>query len=104
MTCAREAAVREADARVDDPTARDVLRLWDASQSQWRIGFSGPTGLDYVAVWKVVAPTLSVPRSELAFRLFQRLEGDQLSEWAAEAKRKREAEAAASAANRSRMR
>lgn len=66
------------------------------------MGFSGPTGLDYVAVWTVIAPAIDVPVSELSLRLLQSLEGDQLAEWQAEADKARAGQAAA--ATRPRMR
>ena len=95
MTCAREAAVREAEERLRDRDARDVLRVWDASQSQWRVGAGGPTGLDYVAVWRVVAPALGVGLSEEGLRLLQALEADQLNEWADAADKRRQEAASA---------
>lgn len=55
---------------------------------------AGPIGLDYVAVWQVVAPAIGVECNEETFRLLQALEVDQLTEWG-EAAEARERQAAA---------
>ena len=48
--------------------------LWGAVQSQWRVGFNGPTGLDYLAV-KLVADTLNMEWDETLVKHLQALEG-----------------------------
>ena len=55
-------------------------------QSQWRIGFSGPSGLDYTAV-KIVADTLGIDWDTTTLKHLQNLEGAVLRHFADEAKK-----------------
>lgn len=86
--CVREDAVRAADARLDSWEAREALRLFAAVGSQWRVGMSGATGLDYVAAYKV-AETIGVEIDDDVLPLLQVLEADQIEEWQAQAERDR---------------
>lgn len=49
------------------PEHQAALRLWGAVSTQWREGFSGPTGLDYAAV-EAVMRLQGMPRAERAER------------------------------------
>lgn len=61
------------------PETRDVWQLWQASQTQWRVGMAGATGLDYVAVASL-AHTLRIDwGSPRVLRLMQHLEAETLS-------------------------
>ena len=86
--CVREAAVREADARLVSWEAREALRLWGAIQSQWRVGMGGATGLDYVAAYRV-ADTIGVELDDDVLPLLQVLEAEQLETWGERAERDR---------------
>lgn len=61
----------------------EALRLWQAAQTQWRVGFGGATGLDYAGV-AALADVLEVD-FPWVFDLVQRLEVDQLTTWRKEA-------------------
>ena len=63
-----------------------VLLLWQTVQSQWRVGFAGPTGLDYTAV-KVIADTLEIEWNEQLLKHLQILEGAMLKHLSEEAKK-----------------
>ncbi len=81
VVCKREAALQEAEGRLEgERPALSALFLWDAVQSQWRVGMNGATGLDYVAVF-LVADKLGLEVSSDVFRFLQTLEVAQLSEW-----------------------
>jgi hypothetical protein len=56
------------------PRAREIYLLWSACQSQWRVGFGGPTGLDYVAV-QLVANALGIEWDAQLLKHLQALEG-----------------------------
>lgn len=86
--CAREDAVREADARLVSWEAREALRLWGVVQSQWRVGMAGATGLDYVAAYRV-AETIGVEMDETVLALLQELEAEQLDEFQQRSERER---------------
>lgn len=45
------------------PDNQHIVRVWLAMQTQWRVGFSGATGLDY-AVLPVVMRGVQVPLNE----------------------------------------
>jgi Phage related hypothetical protein (DUF1799) len=77
--CRREAALLEALALPLSPEAVDAMRLFDVCGTQWRVGMSGGTGLDYTAV-VTVAGTLGTDFAE-ALPYLQILEGDQLEAW-----------------------
>lgn len=49
------------------PEHQAALRLWGAVGTQWREGFSGPTGLDYTGV-EAAMRLLGIPRAERAER------------------------------------
>ena len=78
--CEREGLRREAAALPLSLDAQEALRLFHASQTQWRIGFSGATGLDYVAL-EIVGRAIGVPL-EPVLPLVQVLESEQLALWA----------------------
>lgn len=67
-------------------TGQTVFLLWMAIQSQWRMGFSGATGLDYPAV-KLVADTLDIEWNEMTLRHLQILEGAMLKHMSDEIKK-----------------
>lgn len=56
-------------------------------RSQWRVGFGGATGLDYLAVDKT-AQWLGVGMNRLMLEKIQALEMSQLNRWAEQRKRK----------------
>lgn len=58
-------------------------------QTQWRTGFGGATGLDYLAVG-LVAKTLGVRMHRLTLEKIQALEASQLHRWAEQRGRKSE--------------
>ncbi len=63
------------------PECRDAWRLWQAAQTQWRVGMAGATGLDYVAV-ESLARTLRIDwSSPRVLRLIQHLEAHTLARW-----------------------
>ena len=64
-----------------------MIRLWLACQTQWRVGFAGATGLDYVAVFQV-AGALGIQMDEKALSKVQMLEGMTLERWHAEREKK----------------
>jgi hypothetical protein len=68
------------------PYGKEVYMLWNAVQSQWRVGFSGPTGLDYTAV-KVIADTLGIDWDEQLLKHIQSLEGATLKYFAEQTKK-----------------
>lgn len=86
--CVREDAVRVADARLESWEAREALRLFSAIGSQWRVGMSGGTGLDYVAAYKV-AETIGVEIDEDVLSLLQVLEAEQVEAWSEQSERDR---------------
>lgn len=77
-TCQREGLRQEAAGLPLSPEAQDASRLFYASQTQWRVGFAGPTGLDYLAV-EVVARALDVSTETLPW--LQIMESEQLQIW-----------------------
>lgn len=60
---------------------RQILQLMTACRTQWRVGFSGPFGLDYVAVSEV-ARLRGFELDATAFAGLQALENEQLAIWA----------------------
>ena len=52
---------------------RDAWELFEASCSQLRVSFSGPIGLDYVAM-KVVADAMDIKLDEMLMRKIKALE------------------------------
>ena len=56
-----------------DPANHDALELWLELQTQWRVGFSGPTGLDYPAVY-AEAQRLDIDLSNCVIRKIKALE------------------------------
>lgn len=88
-------AVREADASLSNWDARVAMRLFDASQSQWRAAFDRFTGLDYMVVKSIVAPLLDVTVTPEVFRFLQLLEAEQLAEWAKQSDERRKKASAA---------
>jgi hypothetical protein len=73
--------------QVDDedelwPENESAVRLFRAMLSQWRVGFAGPTGLDYAAV-PVVACALRLRGRALqsAFAGMQVMEAEALRLW-----------------------
>jgi hypothetical protein len=85
LECCREVALREALSEPVSPDAADALRLFEACATQWRVGFSGPTGLDYAGA-AVVAQAMGLDFVSL-FPFVQVLEVDQLLAWAEDRKR-----------------
>lgn len=57
-------------------------------QTQWRVGFGGATGLDYLALDKTAA-WLGVRMNRLMLEKIQILETSQLNRWAAQRKTKK---------------
>lgn len=78
--CQREGLQRKAAALPLSLDAQDSLRLFYAAQTQWRIGFSGATGLDYGAL-EIVGRAIDVSLAEV-LPLVQTLEAEQLAIWA----------------------
>lgn len=70
-------------------TFRFVMPLWTAIQSQWRMGFSGPTGLDYTAV-SAVANSMKIDLDERLLKHIQALERAQLKYFSDEQKKESE--------------
>lgn len=60
---------------------RLVLQLFAACSSQWRVGFNGPYGLDYVAVCRV-AEIRGITVDADTLDGVQILEQEQLAIWA----------------------
>lgn len=77
--CQREGLRREAAALPLSFEAQDARRLFYASQTQWRPGFNGPTGLDYAGL-EAVGRAIDVPLEEV-LPLVQVLEAEQLTIW-----------------------
>lgn len=50
-----------------------IWRLWIAVRTQWRVGFGGPVGLDYGALY-LVAGTLGMTLTAEHLQRIQRLE------------------------------
>jgi hypothetical protein len=72
------------------PEHEEVLGLWFAVQTQWRVGMGGATGLDYCgveALMRVRQIGRGKARSQLMADL-QIMERAALSEWAEEARRR----------------
>ena len=59
------------------PKNEEPWRLWCLVQTQWRVSFNGPIGLDYVAVIKV-AEVYGIKITPKLFRRIQALEFDAL--------------------------
>ena len=59
--------------------AREALQLYFAARTQWRVGFSGAVGLDYVAL-EIVARTLGISL-DTVLPLIQVLENEQMEIW-----------------------
>lgn len=78
--CAREAALAEASAALDDPEALLALRVFDTFMSQWRVGME-PVGLDYDTVIKYAKRFLRIDVDDEIFGYLQALEVDQLNAW-----------------------
>lgn len=78
--CQREGLRQEAAALPLSLDAQDALRLFWASHTQWRTGFNGATGLDYVAL-EIVGRAVGVSLTEV-LPLVQSLEAEQLAIWA----------------------
>ena len=57
-------------------------------QTQWRVGFSGATGLDYNAVFKV-ADTLGIKVNEHVLRGVNAVESMMLERWHEEGEKRR---------------
>lgn len=55
-----------------------ALELWSAISTQWRVGFGGPYGLDYNAMY-LVAGTMRVEMTPKMLRKMRRLEADALT-------------------------
>lgn len=82
----------------DSALAQEAWLLWTRLQSQWRVGMSGATGLDYAAI-RPAAEFLLLPLEDMPalFDVLQELEGHQIKTWgeeraAKEADDKREAD------------
>lgn len=78
--CQREGLRREAAALPLSFDAQDALQLFNLAWTQWREGFGGRTGLDYVAL-EIVGRAVGVPL-EPVLPLVQILEAEQLAIWA----------------------
>jgi len=63
------------------PENETAWKLWNSLQTQWRIGFSGATGLDYQAV-DMVARVQGIRLDRVMLEKIQALEGAQLKRWA----------------------
>lgn len=59
-----------------------VWLAWCAVQTQWRVGMSGATGLDYPAVWAVLDRRLPRRRRDEAFEAIRGMERAVLTVWA----------------------
>ncbi|MBW2024372.1 MAG: DUF1799 domain-containing protein [Deltaproteobacteria bacterium] len=62
------------------PENQEAWELWQAVQTQWRSGPSGPIGLDYGVMMKV-ARLLGVDLSPAVFGKIQALEKQTLDHW-----------------------
>lgn len=67
-----------------------VWQLWQAVQTQWRIGMAGATGLDYAGVEALVRMRRLSSRAEMPELIegLQTMEVATLDEWARKAERK----------------
>lgn len=70
---------------------RAAFRLWQSSQTQLRVAFGGPIGLDYVAV-RIVAEAIGVEMDAETLEALQVLEAEFLDVWEEE-QQKRKGEA-----------
>ena len=60
----------------------DTFNLWCAIQTQWRVGMSGPTGLDYAGVKSGLSMRgVSDKKQEKHFPGLQAMERATLDEW-----------------------
>ena len=83
--CQRDRLCGEAAALPLSPDAQDAQRLFLSVRSQWRVGFGGPTGLDYGGV-AAAAKALEIPWEADVLSRLQVLENEQLAIWAEEQK------------------
>lgn len=83
------------DYAADSPTEVDVwpdnwetVQVFISLNTQWRMGFSGPTGLDYTAIEPVLRlvaiPTERWPELFLAIRIMERAAIDTMAEQSAD--------------------
>ena len=66
------------------PDNVDTFNVWSQLQTQWRVGMSGATGLDYTAVTAYLREVVGVKRKDLDewFKNFRAMEIATLNEWA----------------------
>lgn len=69
------------------PKARLAWIAFQRASTQWRMGFDGPTGLDYTA-----GRSIDPEAWDMAFPLIQQLEAERLNLWSEERERQRLAE------------
>lgn len=67
-----------------------VWCLWRDLETQWRIGHSGATGLDYPSVLAVIAQRFKPRQRKTVFYLVQAMEEVTLHEWREQAARARD--------------
>jgi Phage related hypothetical protein (DUF1799) len=68
------------------PENVDTFNLWCQLQTQWRIGMSGATGLDYTAVTAYLRDIAGIKKKDLPERFaeIRAMEVATLNEWAAQ--------------------
>jgi hypothetical protein len=65
------------------PEHEEVLGVFAACRTQWRVGFDGPTGLDYAGIESLIRMRRLVqrPRVPEVLAELQILEDETLAEW-----------------------
>ncbi len=65
------------------PEHEEAVRVFLACRTQWRVGFDGPTGLDYTGVESLIRMRRLVQRARVPEVLaeLQILEDETLAEW-----------------------
>lgn len=63
--------------------------LWIDLQTQWRVGMSGATGLDYAAVWALINRRIPRRRRDEVFSAVQSMERAVLRVWSDKAEQER---------------
>lgn len=68
------------------PDNVDTFNLWCQLQTQWRVGMSGATGLDYTAVAAYLRDVVGIKKKDLPERFaeIRAMEVATLNEWSAQ--------------------